>query len=218
MLTARGDDTLLVDLTGRPGVGKTTLVPLLREELRRQLGWPLVAMHRSGPPLEPIASRRRRIRWLATHPHLIVVAWIAGRRHRWRRWLADLVVHSFARASGHRVVVSDSSVMQVTLAAGQLRWVPRRLLPDVVLEITCDDDLVQRRRTVRALDHDLLSTQFRGLHLRQAEQLPAIRRVAARRNIAWYTVNNDGEDPSPAVDRCMRHIEDELRRKQDRGE
>lgn len=165
---------IVVELAGAGGVGKSTMAPLLAQQLRDQLGETQVAAmpEKKGiPRSQRHWTRINRWLWTIKHPSSILVAWKASRTtpriarySAWMRAFTSVGIARKAASSGLKVAMIDQGLMRLPMLPQHAALVPKSFMPDVILHMVADPAVLEMRRIYRSkVKHNKYSGEARIL-------------------------------------------------------
>ena len=153
--------TLLIELAGAHGVGKSTIAPMLAEKLRASLGAHRVAaLPETGVPrLRKRWSRLKRRFWLAMHPATVWNAWRSSAPREWLFLYSSLGLARRALRQGCVVAIVDQGLLRAARTPGDINACPQFLIPDLVLHLVTDTATTTLRQLLR---NKKIHTRFHG--------------------------------------------------------
>jgi dephospho-CoA kinase len=142
---------MLIELAGSNGVGKSTIAPLLAEALRDLIGDARVAAlpEKGTPRRHRRWSRFKRRLWLISQPALIATAFRSGQPSEWLKLFSTMGLARKILDSGIQVVLVDQGILRTVLHPDQLKTIPTKYLPDLVLHLTTDPATLTLRQLLR---------------------------------------------------------------------
>lgn len=150
---------IVVELAGPSGVGKSTVTGLVAERLRDVLGTEAVAAlpEKGVPRRQRKWTRFKRWCWVGLHPSAFTTAWkttATGVRTAsfggWIRSLSTLGLARKAADQGVQVALVDQGILRLPVLPEHLSHVPRAVLPDLVLQLVADPQVLEQRRLQRS--------------------------------------------------------------------
>lgn len=184
----------VVEIVGPAGVGKSTLVPMVSERVKRARGATGVVLLTPSSTSTVLA----RIARVAAYPRGAAVAVrIAlmsspNRLRALRRWAALIATMREARRAVSRhasVAIVEQAVVQFVRRPKQLGKLADWMLPDLVVEIRAHPAVVLRRR----LDRDKLP--------RPQEFVRGDRRLPQAARLAWRIADVDADEAARLLER-----------------
>ena len=153
--------TLLIELAGAHGVGKSTIAPILAEKLRASLGAHRVAaLPETGVPrLRKRWSRLKRRFWLAMHPATVWSAWQSSAPREWLFLYSSIGLARRALCQGCVVAIVDQGLLRAARTPGNINACPQFLIPDLVLHLVTDTATTTLRQLLR---NKKIHTRFHG--------------------------------------------------------
>ena len=187
---------IVVELAGEPGVGKSSIAPLLAKKLRDEFGEGVIAAlpERDRPRQQRHWTRFKRWSWLLSHPRIYCAAHrlnslgdrLTSYSNLVRNFSVMGVAHQLAQ-TGYKVVLVDQGVLRTAMEAKHVCEIPDELLPNLVLQLVADPVTLELRRINRSkIKHVRFSAGLRlekaGVVRQRLKSLPANElRVALQR-------------------------------------
>lgn len=149
---------IVVELAGASGVGKSTMSALVADRLQDILGQDSVASlpEKNVPRRQRRWTRLKRWGWVAMNPRSLLTAWKTTRAcictasySGWVRSFSTIGLARKAMDQGVQVVLVDQGILRLPVQPEHMDVLPRHLLPDLVLHLVADPDVLERRRLDR---------------------------------------------------------------------
>ena len=149
---------IVVELAGASGVGKSTMSALVADRLQEFLGRDSVAAlpEKNVPRRLRRWTRVKRWAWIATNPRSWMTAWQTTQAHictasytGWIRSFSTIGLARKAMEQGVQVVLVDQGILRLPVLPEHVQMLPRHLLPDVVLHLVAEPEIMEKRRLER---------------------------------------------------------------------
>ncbi|MEN3943805.1 hypothetical protein WJU23_21065 [Prosthecobacter sp. SYSU 5D2] len=149
---------IVVELAGASGVGKSTMSALVADRLQEILGQNSVAAlpEKNVPRRRRRWTRLKRWAWVATNPRSLVAAWRTTQAHictasytGWIRSFSTIGLARKAMEQGVQVVLVDQGILRLPVLPEHVEMLPRQLLPDLVLHLVAEPEIMEKRRLER---------------------------------------------------------------------